>query len=55
MEGAARAVDAWLKNKEDACRLYLQILSGGGIVYAAQCEEKLMRAYLALGSSDEDT
>ena len=53
VEGAAKKVYEWLKSDQDPFRAYLAIFSGGGIVYAAQCEEKVMRAYIVgKGASD---
>ena len=54
IEEAARGVYAWLGKESDAFRAYLQILSGGGIVFAAQVEEKMIRSYRAVGGLDEN-
>ena len=54
IEQAAREVYAWLGKEQDAFRAYLQILSGGGIVFAAQVEEKMIRSYRAAGGLDEN-
>ena len=53
VEQAAKDVYAWLSRKDDAFRAYLQIFSGSGVVYAGQCEEKVMRAYATVGGADE--
>ena len=44
VEEACKFVYDWLKKPNDAFRAYLQIMSGAGIVYAAQVEEKVIRA-----------
>ena len=54
IEQAARDVYAWLGKEADPFRAYLQILSGAGVVFAAQCEEKIMRSYRAAGGLDEN-
>ena len=54
IEQAAREVHAWLGKDSDPFRAYLQILSGAGIVFAAQCEEKILRSYRAVGGLDEN-
>ena len=54
VEQAARDVYAWLGREADPFRAYLQILSGSGVVFSAQCEEKVMRSYRAAGGLDEN-
>ena len=49
VEQACAAVYAWLTKSQDPFRAYLQIMSGAGVVYAAQCEEKVLRAYVVCG------
>ena len=46
VDKACRAVHAWLSQSMCPFRAYLQIMSGSGVVYAAQCEEKVLRAYV---------
>ena len=53
VEAACKAIFEWLKKDEDAFRAYLQIMSGAGVVYAAQCEEKVLRAYVTCGGVKE--
>ena len=43
---SATYVYNWLEKPTDPFRAYLAIMSGGGIVYDAQVQEKLMRAYI---------
>ena len=52
---AAKDVYAWLQSPNDPFRAYLQIFSGSGVVYSAQCEEKVMRAYIGSIGGREDT
>ena len=54
MESACKAVYDWLKKPEDALRADLQIMSGAGVVYAAQCEEKVLRAYVVAGKVKQE-
>ena len=49
VEVACKAIYGWLKKPDDAFRAYLQIMSGAGVVYSAQCEEKVLRAYVTCG------
>ena len=51
---ASTAILKWLGKEEDALRAYLQIMSGAGVVYAAQCEEKIIRAYVLHRSPSDD-
>ena len=51
VEKSAEVIYDWLKRKQCPLRAYLQIMSGSGIVYAGQCEEKVARAYLLVGNT----
>ena len=53
VQKACAALYVWLKKPEDAFRAYLQIMSGAGVVYAAQCEEKVLRAAVVAGGYSE--
>ena len=46
VQEASDAIYLWLRQPSCPFRSYLQIMSGGGVVYAAQCEEKALRAYV---------
>ena len=48
---SSKALYEWLSKPQDAFRAYLQIMSGAGVVYAAQCEEKVLRAYVVVGKA----
>ena len=47
---AATAICKWLATPDDALRAYLTIVSGAGVVFAGQCEEKVMRAYVVVNN-----
>ena len=49
VEAACVVLHEWLTKPDDALRAYLTIMSGAGIVYAAQCEEKVLRAFVTCG------
>ena len=53
VDRACAKVHAWLSQPQDAFRAYLQIMSGAGVVYAAQCEEKVLRAYVVSNKIDQ--
>ena len=55
VETAAKALYKWFKKEACPFRGYLQIISGGGIVYVSQVEEKLMRAYFVCGGATEQS
>ena len=46
VDSAAKAIYEWLQKPSDPFRAYLQIMSGAGMSFAAQCEEKIMRSYI---------
>ena len=52
VEEAAKYIYDWLNKKNDAFRAYLTIFSGSGGIFAAQVEEKILRSYAVVGSSD---
>ena len=51
VEKACKAIWEWLKKPDDSLRAYLTILFGAGIVYAAQCEEKVLRSFVTSGGA----
>ena len=53
VDKACCAVYAWLTKATCPFRAYLQIMSGAGVVYAAQCEEKVLRAYVVCAQVGE--
>ena len=45
VDTSSRAIFAWLSEPTCPFRAYLQIMSGAGVVYGAQVEEKVMRSF----------
>ena len=53
IEGSAKAVYAWLKKEASPLRAVLHILSGAGVYYAANVQEKVARSWIETNAISE--